>query len=196
MAKNPPSPEVYNKLIRCCKYFWFKNSIITLNCLYLFDDDKFWRTRKINGFPGVKLQIKNLNQKLWIYKKLLIDNEHDPYLASSLIPKIYQCDLFHLDLSDQILTFNEFKIFTSSGSLKWLCLFETFVKTDDGPMVPIEKLIELFPSLLKFEYFNVPVEEGGLQTITSETAANLVAIPHFPKIKRFTMYEIPESFEI
>ena len=68
------------------------------------------------------------------------------------------------------------------------------MKNVDGTMVPIEKLIELLPKLQNFDYENFRTEVG-LQTITSETAANLVALPHFSKIKCFAIKEIPESFD-
>ena len=195
MSQNPPSPEVYNKLIKCCKYFWLKNPVITINSLYRFFDGKYWEAEKINGFREIqKFKIENLNEKLWIHWNLVIQSEHDQFLASPLIPKIFRCQLSHLDIANQILTFDEFQKFTSSGSLTWLVLEVVLVKNVDGSIVPIEKLIELLPKLQKFDYLNLP-GDNGLQTITPETAANLNAIPHFPKIQNFTMDEVPESFD-
>ena len=195
IAMNPLSPEVYNKLIKCCKYFWWKNPVITLDCLCHYSRNKYWKTEKINGFPErQEFKIEQFNEKLWIYHDLTVLNEQNQLMASSLISKVYRCDLTCLSLSNQTLSFDEFQKFTSSGSLVMLRLFKTTVKNDDGTIVPIEKLIELFPKLQTFYFNNVPSEEG-LQTITSETAANLNAIPHFPKIKDFTMEGIPESFE-
>ena len=195
MAKNPPSPEVFHKLIRCCKYFWLKNPVITLNQFGLSVYDKNWITDKINGVEKLQLlKIENVKDKLWIHRDLVIHCKYDDFLASSLIPKIYRCDLVYLRLEYQTLSFDEFKKFTSSGSLKKLELRETTVKNDDGSIVPIEKLIELLPNLLSFDYFNFPGNDG-LQTITSETSANLNKIRHFPKMQRFYIYEIPESFD-
>ena len=195
IAKNPPSPELYHKLIRCCKYFWIKNPIITLEDLCLDTDDNHWETYEINGFEeDQKFKIETLNKKLWICEDLSVGDEQNPFLASSLIPKIYRCDLNDLTLSYQRLTFGEFKKFISSGSLEELCFYETSVKNGDGTIVPIEKLTELLPKLQRFDYHNVH-REDGFQSITSETAANLIAIPHFPKIKDFAMEKIPESFD-
>ena len=197
MAKNPPSPEVYHKLIKCCKYFWLKNPVITLERLCLHDHDTYWRTDKTNGFQERrKFKIENMNGRLWFRRILIIDNEQDQFLASSLIPRIYRWDLTHLTLTFQTLTFNEFQKFTSSGSLKCLDLKKTIVKNDDGTVVPIQKLVELLPKLQRLYYDNFPKDEGGLQTITSETAVKLVAIPHFPKLKIFEFKGVPESFDI
>ena len=69
------------------------------------------------------------------------------------------------------------------------------MKNDDGSIVPIEKLIELSPKLQNFCFINVPGDDG-LQMITSETAAKLVALPHFPQFDRFAMIGVPESFDI
>ena len=195
MANNPPSPEVYHKLIRCCKYFWFKNPVITLNDLYHCSRDKYWRTYKMNGFQGFKrFEIENFKEKLWIYQDLNVFRMLNTLLASSIIPRIYRCDLTSLTLSDQTLSFNEFQKLTSSGSLVSLYLKKTSMKNDGGTIVPIETLIEVLPNLEAFEYHNVSIAEGGLQTITSETAANLNALPHFPQISNYTMGAIPESF--
>ena len=197
MAKNPPSPEVYNKLIKCCKYFWLKNPVITLNSLGRTIREKYWKTNKMNGFRNCqKLQTENMVEKLWIHNQVSISNKENQFMASTIIPKIYRCDLTHLSLSFQSLSFNEFKLFTSSGSLETLRLHKTSVKNDDGSIVPIEKLIELSPKLQSFDCHSVSTVEGGLQTITSETAAKLVALPHFPQMKRFYFFGVPELFDI
>ena len=197
IAKNPLSREVYQKLIRCCKYFSLKSCIITFTRLERYCNEKYWATYKINGFRKYrqKFNIEDVNKKLWIHFNLTVGNQQNQFLASALMLKIYRCDLIRFNLAFQSLTFNEFQKCTSSGCLESLYLYKTTVKNDDGTMVPIEKLIELLPKLQKIDSQNVPGEEGQ-QTITSETAANLVAIPHFPKIKHFSLTEIPETFDI
>ena len=197
MSQNPPSPEVFHKLIRCCKYFWLKNRVISLNSLSCIHDINCWEILKINGSQFQKFQkfkIENFNERLWIHLSLTVFDEGNLLAAASLIPRIDRCDLTFLKLCYQSLTFDEFLKFTLSGSLEELKLDKTIVKNDDGTIVPIEKLIEMFPKLQRFRYLNLPRNEG-LQTITSETAANLVAVPHFPKIKIFSLHEIPESFD-
>ena len=195
IEKNQLSPTLYHKLIRCCKYFWLKNPIITLNRLDRYSRYKHRKSCKMNGFQErQKFQIENLSAKLWIYKKMSVCEDQNQFMASTLIARIYRCDLTRLRLSNQSLTFDEFKKFTSSGSLKRLSFKKTYVKNLDGTIVPIEKLIELLPKLRRFDYGNVPGEDGR-QTLTSETAAELVALPHFPKMKRFKIREIPETFD-
>ena len=79
IAMNPPSPEVYNKLVQCCKYFWLKNRIITFNGLYHHSALGFREnpslSREINGFrPTVNFsyKIQNVNDKLWIYRQFYV----------------------------------------------------------------------------------------------------------------------------
>ena len=195
MTKNPPSSKLYNKLIKCCKYFWLKNPVFTLKWMVHYRR-LIWQTDEINGFPvrWHSFQTEDMHEKLWINERLAIIDENKS-LASSVIPRIYRCDLLDLDLSFQTLSFDEFQVFNSSGSIEKLCLHRTLVKTGDGNVVPIEKFIELLPNLQEFEYRNVTTEDG-LHSITSETAANLVAIPHFPRLITFNIYAIPESFNI
>ena len=193
MAKNPPSPEVYNKLIKSCKYFWLKNPFIVLNCLDSYTSDVYW---SINGsIKFQKFEIGNVNEKLWIHPDLIVFDKRNQYLASSIISKIYRSDLTSLNLSYQTVSFDEFQKFTSSGSLESLEFYKTIVKDNDGNIVPIEKLIELLPKLQTFYFTNVRTKDG-FQTITSETAANLIAIPHFHQIQQFILEKIPESFDV
>ena len=194
IAKNPPSAKFYEKLIKCCQYFWLKNPIITLDGLSWYYRGKYWGTYKMNGFgERQRFEIENLNEKLWIYQTLSVRNDQNQFLASSLIPRIYMCNLTRLYLSDQTLSFDELKKFISPDSLECLDLHKTIVKNDNGTVVPMENLIELLPNLQSFQYRNVTTEDG-LRTITSETAAKLNAIPHFPR--RFYIFQIPESFDI
>ena len=65
VAKNPTSPKVYHKLIRCCKYFWLKNPIITLNSLRRWSNDEYWRTDKINGYQRLKRLHDNWPKTIW-----------------------------------------------------------------------------------------------------------------------------------
>ena len=199
IAKDPTSVELFHKLIRCCKHFWLKNPIITLCEMFPFPfrrhNSMIWQSVAINGFQRRSIfQMENMVEKLWVTQRLSIFDDQNKFLTSSLIPRIYRCELNCLVMKDQTISFGDFKVFTSSGSLKWLRLDRVLVKNDDGSVVPIEKLIELLPKLRSFEYTNVKTEEG-FQTITSETAENLIAIPHFPKMKHFDINSIPETFD-
>ena len=195
IAKNPPSPEFYNKIIKCCKYFWLKNPVITLNELrHYYNDIGILRSETTIGSANIiNAQLENVVDKLWIHQKLIVGDEQKQLLASSLMPKIYRCDLTSLSLGFQNICFDDFKVFISSGSLEYLGLHKTIVEADDGIIVPIEELIELLPNLQEFVFSNVTTDEG-LQTITSKTAANLIAIPNFPKVQIFRLYKIPELF--
>ena len=198
IAKNLPSPVVFNKLIKCCKYFWLKNPIITFNGLtHQFNYELgYWHAEEINGFRNeTQFEMENVNKKLWIYGTLSVFDHESIFLASSIIPKIHKCDLSCLNLSYQNITFADFKMFTSSDSMRSLFLLDTSVKKDDGTVITIEQLIEVLPNLRTFQYSLVPDEEE-LQSINSETAAKLVALPHFPNIEYLQIYGIPETFDI
>ena len=183
IAMNPPSPEVYNKLDKCCKYFWLKKPLITFNGL---------DHGGINGFsPVSKFNIQNVNDKFWIYRKFSVIDRRNRFLASSIIPKIHRCDVSELTLENQKITFDDFKALTSSGLIEHFRIDNTSMKDKDGVRVPIEKMIELLPKLQKLRYYN---DKPSRWIKPPGSAANLVAIPHFSKIKQFHMHVIPESF--
>ena len=191
IAKNPLCPEVYNKLIRCCKYFWLKNPIIALHEIVGCRSPKDCTDFQQIFWP----QFEHVHEQLWINYSLVINNIPNESLVSSIIPKIYRCDLTLLVLSSQMITFADFKFLVSSGFLEVLFLEQTVVKNNDGTIVPIEKLVENLPNLRDFQFVPVPGEDGR-QAITSKTAAKLVAIRDFRRIKQFILREIPDTFDI
>ena len=193
IAMNLPSPEVYNKLIKCCKYFWLKKPLITFNGLDHNSTDGLLRNPSkssgINGFSQIpNFKIQNVNGKFWIYRKFSVIDHGNRFLASSIIPKIHRCDVSELTLENQKITFDDFKALTSSGIIKYFEIHNTSMKDKDGVRVPIEKMIELLPKLQELWYYND-------QSITPGSAANLIAIPHFSKIKKLLMCVIPRFFK-
>uniref|UniRef100_A0A914Y245 Uncharacterized protein n=1 Tax=Panagrolaimus superbus TaxID=310955 RepID=A0A914Y245_9BILA len=143
IAKNPKNSEVYEKMVKKCKYFFIKNSILVIDKLYY--NHNGWKTLIKDDMKSV--DINKLLCKLWItdelhvYPEILSKNS----IVSSIIPKIYQCDAKHLSLHDQNISLNEFMFLCSS--VKNLRLNEVTIKNEDGTEVSFDKLIKQLPQI-------------------------------------------------
>uniref|UniRef100_A0A914PSA6 Uncharacterized protein n=1 Tax=Panagrolaimus davidi TaxID=227884 RepID=A0A914PSA6_9BILA len=140
----------------------------------------------------------NVSFKLWIAETLSILYGANPKDVSSIIPQIYRCDATKLFLYGQILTYNEFLFF--SRNVKILHLNSSRVKNGNGIVatnennicVPLEKLVKTLVNLKKI-FGEI---DPSHSCITSNTVKELLEIPHFSKIDEFTLYKIPEVFDI
>uniref|UniRef100_A0AC34F7W8 DUF38 domain-containing protein n=1 Tax=Panagrolaimus sp. ES5 TaxID=591445 RepID=A0AC34F7W8_9BILA len=131
----------------------------------------------------------NLTSKLWMTEKLCCYNFNKENYISSVFPKIYRCDVFHLILENQTFTFNE-HIFISLAA-KRIIYRDIVVKTADGSIVPFEKLVEAVPKVKKITFKH----ENSRSNINSKTFTELLKIPHFSKLQRLNLENIPEVFD-
>uniref|UniRef100_A0A914Y263 Uncharacterized protein n=1 Tax=Panagrolaimus superbus TaxID=310955 RepID=A0A914Y263_9BILA len=138
IARNPKNAKVYQKLVQSCKYFFIKNPILVYEGISF---DICWYDINENW-----LMMNQTSCKLWIthYLQITPRNHEDIPHASSLIPKIYQFDLFDLNLSILTISYNVFMSLCSS--VKTLSLNRATVKNDDGTVVSFEKIIEQLPN--------------------------------------------------
>uniref|UniRef100_A0AC34F1N5 Uncharacterized protein n=1 Tax=Panagrolaimus sp. ES5 TaxID=591445 RepID=A0AC34F1N5_9BILA len=67
------------------------------------------------------------------------------------------------------------------------------MENDDGTLVALEKLVEVLPKLKEFDYFTTT--PPGIN-ITSKTVTEILKIPHFLKMEKFSLTDIPEVFDI
>uniref|UniRef100_A0AC34FE43 Uncharacterized protein n=1 Tax=Panagrolaimus sp. ES5 TaxID=591445 RepID=A0AC34FE43_9BILA len=185
ITKNPSSAKVYQKMVKCCKYFFIKNPILVAENLC-------YHNKKWNITLG-KETLGLISSKLWITNAFSINciPIKNSNLVSSIFPKLYQCGAKKLNLCDQIFSFKDFCFLSSN--VEELQLYHVIVKNDDGSIVPFEKLFEVIPKI-KVIFF---VCDTSLpQNITSKTFNELLKIPHFLKLKVFRMENIPETFDL
>uniref|UniRef100_A0AC34FP28 Uncharacterized protein n=1 Tax=Panagrolaimus sp. ES5 TaxID=591445 RepID=A0AC34FP28_9BILA len=185
MAMNPSSAEVYQKLIQSCKYFFVKNSILVLRVMYYKRNG--WKTF-ING-KWKDIVLSNNPSKLWITNSLTVFFVNDNAVASSIIPKFFQCNVKKLILWDQILSYDQFMVL--APAVEYLEFIRVTVKYGDGTIVPLEKLFEQLSKAAVIDY-----RSSGSEMITSKTSKEVLKIPHFVTLDRFYLYEIPEVFDI
>uniref|UniRef100_A0AC34FIE2 Uncharacterized protein n=1 Tax=Panagrolaimus sp. ES5 TaxID=591445 RepID=A0AC34FIE2_9BILA len=186
MAMNPSSTEVYQKLVQSCKYFFVKNPILVVSGLRYRSNG--WETFSNGEWKDIDLS--NISSKLWITDRFFVYPNNDNNIASSIVPKIYQCNVKKVVLWDQILSYDEFMVL--APAVEHLDFLRVSVKYVDCTIVPLEKLVEQLSKAKQIDYFF----SSDTEMITSKTFKELLKIPHFATLDFFYLYEIPEVFDI
>uniref|UniRef100_A0AC35F701 Uncharacterized protein n=1 Tax=Panagrolaimus sp. PS1159 TaxID=55785 RepID=A0AC35F701_9BILA len=192
IATKCSSSNVYQKLIKSCKYFFAKNPLSI--CKDLFYCEGEWL---MNDGDPKDLGYNDSSKRYWITHALYVTpifcNKQYPRifctqqdLASLILPKIYQCDATEVYIKNQIVFCDEIMIIGSKAEK--VNFHSVTVQQRDGTLVPLEKLVQLFPKLRSFSY-NSP-------TISSETFKNLLQIPHFLAMDQFQLHNVSENFDI
>uniref|UniRef100_A0A914QSW7 Uncharacterized protein n=1 Tax=Panagrolaimus davidi TaxID=227884 RepID=A0A914QSW7_9BILA len=180
IAKNPKTAVLYLKMVKTCKYFFVKNPINIIDCLYT-------RYGKwgVNEKP---LDLTKYNCKYWITDHIwaCADEFVDKNILSPIIPKLYRCDVKHVSLSDQIISYHDFSFIISS--VEEIYLNRVIVKHADGSDVPIEDIIAIAVNAQDVYVYK--------PTITPKTMKELLQIPHFATLDRLTLCDLSEMFDI
>uniref|UniRef100_A0AC34FDF5 Uncharacterized protein n=1 Tax=Panagrolaimus sp. ES5 TaxID=591445 RepID=A0AC34FDF5_9BILA len=188
MAMNPKSAEIYQKLVKSCKYFYIKNPILVVSQLH-YDEygQKNWQI----SYGNKSLQVAYITSKLWITETLFVScNISNQNILSSIIPKIYQCSAKRLYLWDQTVSFEDFCIVNQLA--KEVHLSIVTVKNPDGSDVAFEKLVEASPEVKKIYYRH----GNDLSNINYKTFSELAKIPHFTRLENVVICLVPETFDL
>ena len=62
----------------------------------------------------------------------------------------YRWDFQHLSLSNERLTYDEYLLLTSFGSIKYLGLEKTMITHENGDLISVKELLEAVPNLVYF----------------------------------------------
>uniref|UniRef100_A0A914QN90 Uncharacterized protein n=1 Tax=Panagrolaimus davidi TaxID=227884 RepID=A0A914QN90_9BILA len=181
----PSNPNGYQKLIKSCKYFFAKNPVLVIDYVYEGENKKW--TATLNETQKY-IDFTNVSNKFWIID--VFDGYHAKTFVSSIIPKLYKCDVKDLRLMDDIITFEDFLLLSSN--VRKIALYRNTIKKENGEIVSLEKIVKVLDKL-KFITF---VNDFNNSAITLNTVKELLEIPHFSKINDFTLDLIPETFSV
>uniref|UniRef100_A0A914PQE2 Uncharacterized protein n=1 Tax=Panagrolaimus davidi TaxID=227884 RepID=A0A914PQE2_9BILA len=137
----------------------------------------------------------DLNQttsKLWIANGLFVSQKYyitaemkDPNILTSIIPKLYRCDLCILRLLKQVISYRDLPLLISSA--EWIFFNQVVVKHEDGSNIEVQKIVEIAS---KATWIDI-----SYPTITSKTMEELLMIQHFATLRDFTLENVPEVFD-
>uniref|UniRef100_A0A914NZV9 Uncharacterized protein n=1 Tax=Panagrolaimus davidi TaxID=227884 RepID=A0A914NZV9_9BILA len=174
-AKNPKTAKLYLKMVKTCKYFYFKNPIIIINRLHTFGGK--WMVKEKS------LDLTKYNCKYWITDQIYASCKT---ILLPFFPKLYQCDAKNLLLHSQVVSFNDLSLLISSA--EEIYLYDVVVKHADGSDVPLEDIVAI---AVKAKEISVTKP-----TITSKTMKELLQISHFATLDHFSLCNLSEVFDI
>uniref|UniRef100_A0AC35FNN1 Uncharacterized protein n=1 Tax=Panagrolaimus sp. PS1159 TaxID=55785 RepID=A0AC35FNN1_9BILA len=181
VAKNPKTAELYLKMVKTCKYFFVKNPIIVIPKLWAHYGGKWSSGRVI-------LNLTKYNCKYWITSEIYAPAHGlvNQNIVSSIIPKLYRCDVKRLFLFHQIIFFNDLLLLISSA--EWINFTNVIVKHADSSDVPLEDIVAIAIKAEEIS-FTEPI-------ITSKTMKELTKLPNFSKFYHFVLYNLSEVYDI
>uniref|UniRef100_A0A914QL11 Uncharacterized protein n=1 Tax=Panagrolaimus davidi TaxID=227884 RepID=A0A914QL11_9BILA len=179
IAKNPKTAELYLKMVKTCKYFFVKNSIIIIPNLNT--DGEEWRCGRVS------LNFTKYNCKYWITDEISASARGlvNRNIFLPITPKIYRCDAKSLYLHSQVVSFNDISLLISSAEK--ISLYNVIVKECDS-VIPVEDIIAI-----AVKAKNISVNESK---ITSKTMKELTKLSHFLKLDNLDLYNLSEVFDI
>ena len=125
-------PKTFSKLMRTCNYLRLKFEHLRITPLRLLfhNDNQRWKA-SLSGFDQAKpINLKCL-YKYWLCGEVNLVSNKATTLIESVIPRIYRCEILHLRLRNQILTFDEYKILTLSDTIEIFHASHTVVKSNE-----------------------------------------------------------------
>uniref|UniRef100_A0A914QVL4 Uncharacterized protein n=1 Tax=Panagrolaimus davidi TaxID=227884 RepID=A0A914QVL4_9BILA len=130
VAKNPTSAKLYKKLIKVCRYFFWKNPILLTDCLIYENSEMKADFSKYEH----DICLKNVPYKFWVSGYCWIDfdanSSYKKDLVSSFLLRIYRCEIEELTLLDQELTIPPFISYPEMDNEKSIKLSEVCGKND------------------------------------------------------------------
>uniref|UniRef100_A0AC34F0T1 Uncharacterized protein n=1 Tax=Panagrolaimus sp. ES5 TaxID=591445 RepID=A0AC34F0T1_9BILA len=147
IIKNPLSIKGQQKLYQTCKYFYSKNPIIFIDWL---EWDRLQRNFQTYSINYIIIDISNIVYKIWLTKQLRVRAVTHTNAVSQLLEKVYRCDLSHLCIFNQNISFDDYKLLTAEGNIKHFEFENVEVRySDDGSLVSFECILEKLPKVAK-----------------------------------------------
>uniref|UniRef100_A0A914Q3W0 DUF38 domain-containing protein n=1 Tax=Panagrolaimus davidi TaxID=227884 RepID=A0A914Q3W0_9BILA len=190
VAKNPTSAKLYKKLIKACRYFFWKNPILIIDFL-IYENNEM---KADFSESEQDICLKNVPYKFWVSGDCDIgidaNSSYTNDLVSSFLPRIYRCEINVLALLDQKLTTDEFLFVTAKT--RGFNSYDLTVVNRDGKEIAFEKLVELIPEVYYLDY----TFKDDDKTVTVESVKELLKLPSLPNFRAFRLFNVPEAFDI
>jgi hypothetical protein len=190
IAKNPTSAKLYKKLIKACRYFFWKNPILFTNFL-MYEDNEM--KADFSQYEH-DICLKNVPYKFWVRGYCFIgfdaNSVYEKDLVSSFLPRIYRCEIDVLTLQNQKLTVDEFLFVTAKTSR--VRFSDLTVVNSDGKEIAFEKLVELTPEVCSLDH----CFKSDDKTVTAKSVKEMVKFLHLHNFVEFRLYNVPEAFDI
>uniref|UniRef100_A0AC34G0S7 DUF38 domain-containing protein n=1 Tax=Panagrolaimus sp. ES5 TaxID=591445 RepID=A0AC34G0S7_9BILA len=191
------NPQIRQKLLNTCKYFFAKHQyqICYKLCLDTCDEDENSNEEIVQQSLKVVYDENDddtlKSENLWITDVLIAINkvyDRETISLAQFIPRIYRCDAKCVDIRKQVLTLDELKFLIGHGNVEDLNLANNFIINDeDGNEVALEDIAKMVP---KIKFFDV-----ASPILTATTFSTIANLTFQNKIRSMTLVKIGEELE-
>ena len=171
LTQNPTNPEIWNKLIRACKYFLHTHPVIPLKDLQLMTntadggngEEVVWdvlQNRRSNQYETLEEWVKmetytfgshvDLNAvpfKFWLMDRARFYSASDAF-KYFIRNKVYRFDMGILKMHNLEFEYSDLVLLTRSPALKEIIFGNPWITDVDGSIVRIEKILETIPNIV------------------------------------------------
>uniref|UniRef100_A0AC34FBI5 DUF38 domain-containing protein n=1 Tax=Panagrolaimus sp. ES5 TaxID=591445 RepID=A0AC34FBI5_9BILA len=186
MAMNPSTPEVYNKLIQTCKYFFERNPILVVSRR---DERNICAEIECDRFRGksccIEYEINKIKSKFWLTRELRAEFDSNINF-NSLLSKIFRCEIDKLEIWHKNILFDDFKYLASLA--KSVDLVDLQMVNSDEKVVMLEKILESIQNIENFEC--------TCSVVTNATVKNILNLKNLANLKSIFLYRIPQVIEV
>ena len=161
ISKDPPkTAETQWKLIKICKFFYAKHSVLPISGVSNHNDDDFNEIVNMKMYEfandkkkSIDIPLQTQEYKLWVTGEIFIghsveENEtqhHIPFL----FPHVYKWDITQIDITCFYLTHVELKTLLSSKFLTEVELGGVNIRYANGKEVKVDEIFSLMPKNIK-----------------------------------------------
>uniref|UniRef100_A0AC34FF13 Uncharacterized protein n=1 Tax=Panagrolaimus sp. ES5 TaxID=591445 RepID=A0AC34FF13_9BILA len=201
MAKNPSTPEVYKKLIQCCKYFFEINPILvaanmhgkTKLCLNVACDGESYDDNDDEEYAEndccTDIDMNKLSSKICLTNTLKLTEKNISMFTSLIYPKLYQYKAINLKLYYDIILFNDFK--SCAPFLTDIYLQGVVIKNNEK-IVMLDNILEMVPNVKNF-HLNF---DGNFSMFDSFTMKNICKLNSFQNLESFILGNLREVLNV
>uniref|UniRef100_A0A914QBV6 Uncharacterized protein n=1 Tax=Panagrolaimus davidi TaxID=227884 RepID=A0A914QBV6_9BILA len=190
ISKNPTSPKVYQKLVQICKFFFEKNPIIIIPYLYRWENSTKWYISQNGRNRLIEIDLNTISTKIWITQEILI-NKHIENCIATIVQKNFRFEILHLRVFDNDIIFDDLKVLASSA--KRVSLHRNSIKYKNGTTVMFDKILELFPSNIKYFCFRF---RNDVSMINASTMKNILKLQNLENLKCFYLHDCPDTLSV
>uniref|UniRef100_A0A914P944 Uncharacterized protein n=1 Tax=Panagrolaimus davidi TaxID=227884 RepID=A0A914P944_9BILA len=197
IAKNPSSSKVYQKLVQTCKFFFEKNPIIIIENLDTCEDSTKYHISQNqndrvecleNKFECcIKIDLNKLSTKIWITQGLFI-RKHIENSIATIVQKNFRFEILSLGVDDNDIVFDDLKVLDSFA--KSVLLYQNSIKYKNGTTVMFDKILELFPSNIKYFCFYF---RNDVSMVNASTMKNILKLQNLENLEYFYLFECPDT---
>ena len=145
MAKNPTTPDVYEKLVRSCKYWYPKNPVIVVDSI-IFREDGFSIEKSEEGIRFGFLSLTQISCKFWIHSLTVFTLIK--WRTEFLRDKIFR--IKNLNVYSAGVVLEQILRPDTAESVKNVCFSLAAPRHANGILMSLGKIFAFFPNLEEF----------------------------------------------